>query len=72
MRICLPSVHVSKLSSSSSLALSSAKAPDAVWSLGRLNHVAIAVPDLEAATTMYRDVLGAAVSSPQVSAGATP
>ena len=37
----------------------------AVWSLGRLNHVAIAVPDLEAATAMYRDVLGASVSAPQ-------
>jgi len=32
--------------------------------IGRLNHVAIAVPDLEAATTTYRDVLGAAVSQP--------
>jgi methylmalonyl-CoA/ethylmalonyl-CoA epimerase len=33
--------------------------------LGRLNHVAIAVPDLEAATATYRDTLGAAVSAPQ-------
>lgn len=33
--------------------------------IGRLNHVAIAVPDLEAATTMYRDTLGAKVSQPQ-------
>jgi methylmalonyl-CoA/ethylmalonyl-CoA epimerase len=30
--------------------------------IGRLNHVAIAVPDLEAAAAQYRDVLGAAVS----------
>ncbi len=30
-----------------------------VQGIGRLNHVAIAVPDLEAATTLYRDVLGA-------------
>ncbi len=30
--------------------------------LGRLNHVAIAVPDLEAARAHYRDVLGAEVS----------
>lgn len=28
----------------------------------RLNHIAIAVPDLEAAITLYRDVLGANVS----------
>ncbi|KAM5291581.1 methylmalonyl-CoA epimerase, mitochondrial isoform 1-T1 [Glossophaga mutica] len=34
----------------------------AVWSLGRLNHVAIAVPDLEKARGFYRDVLGAQVS----------
>lgn len=33
--------------------------------LGRLNHVAIAVPDIEAATRIYRDVLGAEVSAPQ-------
>jgi methylmalonyl-CoA/ethylmalonyl-CoA epimerase len=32
--------------------------------IGRLNHIAIAVPDLEAATTTYRDVLGGAVSQP--------
>jgi methylmalonyl-CoA/ethylmalonyl-CoA epimerase len=30
--------------------------------IGRLNHVAIAVPDLEAAAARYRDVLGASVS----------
>ena len=33
--------------------------------IGRLNHVAIAVPDLAAATAMYRDTLGARVSQPQ-------
>jgi len=33
--------------------------------LGRLNHVAIAVPDLAAGTKIYRDMLGARVSSPQ-------
>ena len=32
--------------------------------IGRLNHVAIAVPDLAAATATYRDALGAAVSDP--------
>ncbi len=32
--------------------------------IGRLNHIAIAVPDLEAATITYRDVLGGAVSQP--------
>jgi methylmalonyl-CoA/ethylmalonyl-CoA epimerase len=30
--------------------------------IGRLNHVAIAVPDLKAATAIYRDTLGATVS----------
>jgi methylmalonyl-CoA/ethylmalonyl-CoA epimerase len=33
--------------------------------IGRLNHVAIAVPDLEAAAAIYRDTLGATVSAPQ-------
>jgi methylmalonyl-CoA/ethylmalonyl-CoA epimerase len=33
--------------------------------IGRLNHVAIAVPDLEEGIRLYRDVLGADVSEPQ-------
>jgi methylmalonyl-CoA/ethylmalonyl-CoA epimerase len=33
--------------------------------IGRLNHVAIAVPDLEAAMAIYRDKLGADVSQPK-------
>ena len=32
--------------------------------IGKLNHVAIVVPDLDAATTIYRDTLGATVSDP--------
>lgn len=32
--------------------------------IGRLNHVAIAVADLDAATALYRDLLGATVSPP--------
>ena len=32
--------------------------------IGRLNHVAIAVPDLAKAAAVYRDVLGAKVSAP--------
>ena len=34
--------------------------------IGRLNHVAIAVPDLIAAADKYRDLLGADVGEPQV------
>ena len=33
--------------------------------LGRLNHVAIAVPDLGAAAATYSDTLGARVTAPQ-------
>ena len=33
--------------------------------IGRLNHVAIAVPDLAAAAAQYRDTLGATVGAPQ-------
>ena len=32
--------------------------------IGRLNHVAIAVPDLEKAAAIYRNTLGAKVSAP--------
>ncbi|XP_072258392.1 methylmalonyl-CoA epimerase, mitochondrial isoform X2 [Pyxicephalus adspersus] len=38
------------------------KIPDSLWNLGRLNHVAIAVPDLEKAKSVYENVLGAKVS----------
>ncbi|MBN8501456.1 MAG: methylmalonyl-CoA epimerase, partial [Sphingomonadales bacterium] len=33
--------------------------------IGRLNHVAIVVPDLAAAATRYRDLLGADVHAPR-------
>jgi methylmalonyl-CoA/ethylmalonyl-CoA epimerase len=33
--------------------------------IGRLNHVAIAVPDLDAAAAQYRGTLGATVGAPQ-------
>jgi len=33
--------------------------------IGRLNHVAIAVPDLDAAAAQYRGALGAKVGAPQ-------
>lgn len=34
--------------------------------IGRLNHVAIAVPDLATAIALYRDTLGATLSAEQV------
>jgi methylmalonyl-CoA/ethylmalonyl-CoA epimerase len=34
--------------------------------LGRLNHVAIAVPDLAAASAIYRDTLGAKLTEAQI------
>ncbi len=33
--------------------------------IGKLNHVAIVVPDLAAAARLYRDTLGARVSAPE-------
>ena len=33
--------------------------------IGRLNHVAIAVPDLDAASAQYKNTLGANVGAPQ-------
>jgi methylmalonyl-CoA/ethylmalonyl-CoA epimerase len=38
---------------------------EAAGMIGRLNHVAIVVPDLAAAAAVYRDTLGAQVSAPQ-------
>jgi len=35
------------------------------WKLGRLNHIAIVVPDLSQSVSMYRDMLGAKVSEPE-------
>ncbi|XP_044518383.1 methylmalonyl-CoA epimerase, mitochondrial [Gracilinanus agilis] len=36
--------------------------PEGLWNLGRLNHVAIAVPDLKVASSFYENMLGAQVS----------
>src|SRR6476659_5141272 len=38
---------------------------DSSHMLGRLNHVALAVPDLAAAVAAYRNTLGAEVTEPQ-------
>ena len=38
---------------------------DASGAVGRLNHVALATPDVEKAAAFYRDVLGAEVSDPR-------
>ena len=35
------------------------KVPKALWGLGKLNHVAIAVPNLKQATDMYKNILQA-------------
>ncbi|KAL7065244.1 hypothetical protein AAHC03_04372 [Spirometra sp. Aus1] len=42
-----------------------ASAPAKPWKAMRLNHVAIAVPNLEKASAFYRDVIGAKVSAPE-------
>ena len=34
-----------------------------VWRLGRLNHVAVATPDLAKTSSFYRNVLGAKVGA---------
>nr|XP_056722116.1 methylmalonyl-CoA epimerase, mitochondrial [Euleptes europaea] len=41
---------------------SAQKPAGSFWKLGRLNHVAIAVPDLERSKSFYKEVLGADVS----------
>ena len=39
----------------------SSQVPSSLWKLGRLNHVAIATPDLPKSVSLYRDVMGASV-----------
>lgn len=36
------------------------------WNVGKVNHIAIAVPNMEKAASFYKDVLGAKVSSTEV------
>eukprot|EP01137_Pigoraptor_chileana_P014219 Opistho-2@68590 len=40
-----------------------ADVPSALWNIGRLNHIAIAVPDMAKATSFYKNVLGGKVSA---------
>lgn len=44
---------------------SSAAVPEALWKLGRLNHIAIATPDLAKSASLYKNILGAEISEPQ-------
>ena len=39
----------------------SSNVPENLWKLGRLNHVAIATPNLSKSITLYKDVMGASV-----------
>lgn len=39
--------------------------PKMLWKLGKLNHIAIATPDLKKSSALFRDVMGAEVSEPQ-------
>ena len=55
-------VHVQPLCSTITSTRGIQQQASFAWRLGKLNHVAIAVPDLEEATKLYRDVFGATVS----------
>src|SRR5687767_5184178 len=46
-------------------AISSSSKSEGGAMIGRLNHVAIAVKDIEAASRTYRETLGAEVSAPE-------
>ena len=43
------------------------KVADGLWKLGKVNHIAIAVPNIEKAAHFYNKVLGATVSEKHVS-----
>uniref|UniRef100_A0A3P8YQM5 Methylmalonyl-CoA epimerase, mitochondrial n=1 Tax=Esox lucius TaxID=8010 RepID=A0A3P8YQM5_ESOLU len=64
LKVALLSKYISPMLRTLSTSPSHCKSiPGSVWKLGRLNHIAIAVPDMEKATALYRDVLGAQVSN---------
>lgn len=48
-----------------SRSFSAASVPEALWKLGRLNHIAIATPDLAKSASLYKNILGAEISEPQ-------
>lgn len=56
---------VQQLHQTAALPAASQNIPKRVWQAGKLNHVAIAVPNLEKAVSLYRDVLGANCSEVQ-------
>ncbi|XP_061830991.1 methylmalonyl-CoA epimerase, mitochondrial-like [Nerophis lumbriciformis] len=56
---CAPLIFLRAHSTTASLHQNT---PRSLWNLGKLNHIAIAVPDMDKATALYRDVLGATVS----------
>ncbi|XP_048583468.1 methylmalonyl-CoA epimerase, mitochondrial [Nematostella vectensis] len=61
----LPLKDLRSISCSSALSCHHKESNDKLWQIGRLNHVAIAVPDLEKATHLYKTVFGAKVSESQ-------
>jgi len=65
LELALVSQRLISLHSSTPVRLLSTSKSLSQWNLGKLNHVAIAVTDLEKSIKMYRDVLGAKVSDPE-------
>jgi methylmalonyl-CoA/ethylmalonyl-CoA epimerase len=61
-RSILPLLSTRGIHMTSAVSAADKSVPKKVWKLGKLNHVAIAVPDLDKATAFYRDILGAQVS----------
>ena len=63
--IHLPTVNTTlKRSFATDTTAAGGSVPSNLMKVGRLNHVAIAVPDLEQASQFYRNVLGAQVGEP--------
>jgi methylmalonyl-CoA/ethylmalonyl-CoA epimerase len=58
----LPLLGCRALHTTSAVPAADKSVPNKLWKIGKLNHVAIAVPDIDKAAALYRDVLGAQVS----------
>lgn len=64
-RLISPILRQAFKSRNFSSSISGTSIPQGVWNLGRLNHIAIATPDLPNSIALYRDIFRASVSAPE-------
>ena len=65
-RLISPILRQAFKSRNFSSSISGTSIPQGVWNLGRLNHIAIATPDLPNSIALYRDIFRASVRYVQI------